>query len=86
MTALTMSTHKSLKESGMDETQAEKLIEIITELQNVSVATKEDIKQTEVKLKADLSTIKTDIDWLKKLIMTIGVAVVIAAIKYIFVG
>ncbi|WP_340608178.1 hypothetical protein [Xenorhabdus bharatensis] len=89
MSALAMSTHnaiKALKESGVDETQAEKIVEIITDLQNISVATKEDIKQTEANLKADLTAIKTDIDWLTKLIITIGVAVVIAAIKYILIG
>ncbi|WP_231854379.1 CCDC90 family protein [Xenorhabdus doucetiae] len=77
---------KSLKESGMDESQAEKIVEIIADLQNVSTATKEDLKQTESNLKADLTSIKSDIDWLKKIILTVGVAVVIAAIKYIFVG
>ncbi|WP_323856441.1 hypothetical protein [Xenorhabdus doucetiae] len=70
----------------MDESQAEKIVEIIADLQNVSTATKEDLKQTESNLKADLTSIKSDIDWLKKIILTVGVAVVIAAIKYIFVG
>ncbi|MCE1695408.1 hypothetical protein LWT49_24660, partial [Enterobacter hormaechei] len=68
----------------MDESQAEKIVEIIADLQNVSTATKEDLKQTESNLKADLTSIKSDIDWLKKIILTVGVAVVIAAIKYIF--
>ncbi|CDG20444.1 conserved protein of unknown function [Xenorhabdus poinarii G6] len=89
MAVITMNTHnaiKSLKESGMDEAQAEKIVEIIADLQNVSVATKEDLKQTENNLKADLVAIKNDLDWLKKLIVTIGIAVVIAAIKYIFIG
>ncbi|CDG17816.1 MULTISPECIES: hypothetical protein [Xenorhabdus] len=89
MPSITMNIHnaiKSLKESGMDESQAEKIVEIIADLQNVSTATKEDLKQTESNLKADLTSIKSDIDWLKKIILTVGVAVVIAAIKYIFVG
>ncbi|MDE1478359.1 CCDC90 family protein [Xenorhabdus bovienii] len=89
MTTITMNIHnaiKSLKESGMDEAQAEKIVEIIADLQNVSAATKEDLKQTESSLKADLTSIKNDMDWLKKLIITVGIAVVIAAIKYIFVG
>ncbi|MDE9429840.1 hypothetical protein [Xenorhabdus bovienii] len=89
MSTITMNTHnaiKSLKESGMTEAQAEKIVEIIADLQNVSAATKEDLKQTENNLKADLTSIKNDMDWLKKLIITVGIAVVIAAIKYIFVG
>ncbi|CDL86682.1 DUF1640 domain-containing protein [Xenorhabdus cabanillasii] len=89
MTTITMNTHnaiKSLKAAGMDEAQAEKIVEIITDLQNVSAATKEDLKQTESNLKADLVAIKSDMDWLKKLIVTVGIAVVIAAIKYIFMG
>ncbi|PHM59521.1 DUF1640 domain-containing protein [Xenorhabdus ishibashii] len=89
MTTITMNTHnaiKSLKASGMDEAQAEKIVEIIADLQNVSAATKEDLKQTENNLKADLVAIKSDMDWLKKLIVTVGIAVVIAAIKYIFIG
>ncbi|SFU47683.1 hypothetical protein [Xenorhabdus koppenhoeferi] len=89
MTVITMNIHnaiKSLKESGMDEVQAEKIVEIIADLQNISVATKEDLRQTENNLKADLTSIKNDMDWLKKLIVTVGVAVVIAAIKYIFMG
>ncbi|CDG98594.1 conserved hypothetical protein [Xenorhabdus bovienii str. puntauvense] len=89
MSAITMNTHnaiKSLKESGMSEAQAEKIVEIIADLQNVSAATKDDLKQAENNLKADLTSIKNDMDWLKKLIITVGIAVVIAAIKYIFVG
>ncbi|MEX0446542.1 hypothetical protein [Xenorhabdus sp. SGI246] len=89
MSTITMNTHnaiKSLKESGMNEVQAEKIVEIIADLQNVSAATKEDLKQTEHTLKTELVSIKNDLDWLKKLIFAVGVAVVIAAIKYIFVG
>ncbi|AYA41671.1 hypothetical protein HZS38_15120 [Xenorhabdus nematophila] len=89
MSTLVMSAHnaiKALKESGLNETQAEKIVEIIADLQNTSAVTKEDLKQAEMNLRTDLTSIKNDMDWLKKLIVTVGIAVVIAAIKYIFVG
>ncbi|EIT6422123.1 hypothetical protein L2Q16_004636 [Salmonella enterica] len=89
MTTLTMNAHnaiKALKESGIDEKQAEKIVEVIADLQNVSVATKEDLKLSTDSLKTDLATIKTDLDWIKKLILAVGIAVVIAALKYIFLG
>ncbi|WP_233420663.1 hypothetical protein [Xenorhabdus nematophila] len=63
-----------------------KIVEIIADLQNTSAVTKEDLKQAEMNLRTDLTSIKNDMDWLKKLIVTVGIAVVIAAIKYIFVG
>ncbi|EDU3771506.1 hypothetical protein C4O09_005091 [Salmonella enterica subsp. enterica serovar Minnesota] len=56
------------------------------DLQNVSVATKEDFKLLTDSLKSDLTTIKTDLDWIKKLILAVGIVVVIAALKYIFSG
>jgi hypothetical protein len=37
-------------------------------------------------LKTDLMGIKTDLDWIKKFMFAVGLAVVIAALKYIFVG
>ncbi|EKF0803855.1 hypothetical protein OX317_004420 [Salmonella enterica] len=52
--------------------------------QNVSVATKEDFKLSTDSLKSDLATIKTDLDWIKKTILAVGIVVVIAALKYIF--
>lgn len=51
---------------------------------NVSVATKEDFKLSTDSLKSDLATIKTDLDWVKKTILAVGIVVVIAALKYIF--
>lgn len=89
MTAITMNVHnaiKALKESGMDEKQAEKLVEVIADLQNVTIATKDDIRASTDSLKTDLAAIKTDLDWIKKLILAVGIAVVIAALKYIFLG
>ncbi|HHY0551932.1 TPA: hypothetical protein ACVU5P_004251 [Vibrio parahaemolyticus] len=35
-------------------------------------------------LKADLSEVKTDLSWIKKFMFGVGVAVLIAALKYIF--
>ncbi|EDX2839281.1 hypothetical protein B6B07_003899 [Salmonella enterica subsp. enterica serovar Berta] len=54
------------------------------DLQNVSVATKEDFKLSTDSLKSDLATIKIDLDWIKKTILAVGIVVVIAALKYIF--
>ncbi|EAA8947135.1 hypothetical protein B6440_21670 [Salmonella enterica] len=82
----TLNAIKALKESGFDEKQAEKIVEVIADLQNISVATKEDLKTSTDSLKTDLATIKTDLDWIKKLILAVGIAVVIAALKYIFLG
>ncbi|OIV47401.1 hypothetical protein BK025_04575 [Sodalis sp. TME1] len=89
MAAITLNVHnaiKALKESGMDEKQAEKIVEVIADLQNVSIATKEDLRASTDSLKTDLAAIKTDMDWIKKLILAVGIAVVIAALKYIFLG
>lgn len=89
MSAITLNVHnaiKALKESGMEEKQAEKIVEVIADLQNVSIATKEDLRASTDSLKADLAAIKTDMDWIKKLILAVGIAVVIAALKYIFLG
>lgn len=77
---------KSLKKSGFNEKQAEKIVEVIADLQNISVATKEDLKTSTDSLKSDPATIKTAPDWIKKLIFTVGAVVVIAALKYIFSG
>lgn len=89
MAEITLNVHnaiKALKESGMDEKQAEKIVEVIADLQNVSIATKEDLRASTDSLKTDLAAIKTDLDWIKKLILAVGIAVVIAALKYIFLG
>jgi hypothetical protein len=89
MATLTMNTHlavKALKDSGFDEKQAEKIVEVIADLQSSNLATKDDIKSSTDSIKVDLSGLKTDMDWIKKLIMAVGVAVVIAALKYIFIG
>ncbi|MFS1564161.1 MAG: hypothetical protein ACL7AX_12190 [Candidatus Arsenophonus phytopathogenicus] len=82
MATITMNTHKAIKalqESGIDEKQAEKIVEVIAEFQNVGTVTKED-------LSVATESIKSDLDWIKKLILAVGIAVVIAALKYIFIG
>ncbi|ECC1750018.1 hypothetical protein FNI40_22115 [Salmonella enterica subsp. diarizonae] len=89
MTILAMNTYnaiKSLKKSGFNKKQAEKIVEVIADLQNISVATKEDLKTSTDSLKTDPATIKTAPDWIKKLTFVVGVVVVIAALKYIFSG
>ncbi|QBY45957.1 hypothetical protein QE197_24605 (plasmid) [Arsenophonus nasoniae] len=89
MATITMNTHKAIKalqESGIDEKQAEKIVEVIAEFQNVGTVTKEDLSVATESIKSDMASIKTDLDWIKKLILAVGIAVVIAALKYIFIG
>lgn len=89
MSIITINLHnavKSLKEAGISDAQAEKIVEVIADLQHSGSATKDDIKSATEVIKADIATIKTDLDWIKKLMLAIGVAVVIAALKYIFMG
>ncbi|WP_387465082.1 hypothetical protein [Photorhabdus sp. RM323S] len=77
---------KALKASGFNDEQSEKIVEIIAELQNTSAATKADLTAATESIKTDINTIKTDLDWMKKLILAVDIAVVIAALKYIFIG
>ncbi|MCW7760521.1 MULTISPECIES: hypothetical protein [Photorhabdus] len=77
---------KALKASGFNDEQSEKIVEVITELQNISVVTKADLTVATESIKTDIGTIKTDLDWIKKLTLAVGIAVVIAALKYIFIG
>ncbi|MBS9423234.1 DUF1640 domain-containing protein [Photorhabdus caribbeanensis] len=89
MALLTMDTHtavKAFKASGFNDEQSEKIVEVITELQNISVDTKADLTVATESIKTDIGTIKTDLDWIKKLTLAVGIAVVIAALKYIFIG
>ncbi|ERT11476.1 CCDC90 family protein [Photorhabdus temperata] len=89
MTSLTMNiltAVKALKASGFNDEQSEKIVEVIAELQNTSAATKVDLTAATESIKTDINTIKTDLDWMKKLILAVGVTVVIAALKYIFIG
>lgn len=89
MATITMNTHKAIKAlraSGIDEKQAEKIVEVIAEFQNVGIVTKEDLNVATESIKSDMTSIKTDLDWIKKLILAVGIAVVIAALKYIFIG
>lgn len=86
MATLTMKTHKAIKElveAGIDEKQAEVIIDTVTSLQNTSAASKSDVENI---IKTEIAPIKNDIDWIKKLMLGIGVAVVIASLKYIFIG
>lgn len=46
-------------------------------------ATKADVKVLHEDLRTDLAGIKTDFNWIKKFMFAVGLAVVIAAIKYI---
>ncbi|CAE14049.1 hypothetical protein GPY51_00320 [Photorhabdus laumondii subsp. laumondii] len=53
---------------------------------DISVVTKADLTVATESIKTDIGTIKTDLDWIKKLTLAVGIAVVIAALKYIFIG
>lgn len=61
-------------------------MEVIADLQNISVAVKEDLKTSTDSLKTEPATIKTAADWIKNLTFVVGTVVVIAALKYIFSG
>ncbi|KMW71423.1 hypothetical protein TI10_21380 [Photorhabdus luminescens subsp. luminescens] len=89
MSSLIMDTHtavKALKASGFNDEQSEKIVEVITELQNISIVTKADLAVATESIKTDIGTIKTNLGWIKKLALAVGIAVVIAALKYIFTG
>ncbi|MEK9497662.1 hypothetical protein V2H77_14555 [Photorhabdus sp. P32] len=77
---------KALKASGFNDEQSEKIVEVITKLQNISVVTKADLTVATESIKTDIGTIKIDLDWIKKLALAVGIAVVTAALKYIFIG
>ncbi|MEH0690821.1 DUF1640 domain-containing protein [Vibrio cholerae] len=89
MTAIPLDTHKAIKRlqgAGMDEKQAEEMVNLFGEMYGNETATKSDIEILHKDLKADLSEIKTDLSWIKKFMFGVGVAVLIAALKYIFLG
>ncbi|GBK97855.1 hypothetical protein VH1709_contig00012-0007 [Vibrio harveyi] len=80
MTAIPLDTYKAIKRlqnAGMNEKQAEEMVNLFGEMYANEAATN---------LKADLTEIKTDLSWIKKFMFCVGVAVLIAALKYIFLG
>lgn len=71
----------------MNEKQAEEMVNLFGEMYGNDSATKSDLEVLPKDLKADLSEIKTDLSWIKKFMLGVGVvAVLIAAIKDIFLG
>lgn len=89
MTAIPLDTHKAIKRlqsAGMNEKQAEEMVNLFGEMYSNEAATKSDSEVLHKDLKADLSEIKTDLSWIKKFMFGVGVAVLIAALKYIFLG
>lgn len=88
MATVPFDTHKaikSLKEAGVDEKQAESIVGLFGEAYGNSTATKSDLEVLHKDLKGDLSEIKTDLAWIKKFMFGVGMAVLIAALKYIFI-
>lgn len=87
-------THKAVKElieSGVDEKQAETLIGVINDIYANEAVTKadlnvmhSDLKQEIQDVRNDVKTVVRDLEWIKKLLLGIGVTVLIAALKYIF--
>ncbi len=77
---------KDLKAAGMDEKQAEVLAEHQLVMLETHIATKADI----LDLKKDIAEFKAeskkDMEWIKKLLLGVGLTVSIAAIKYLFSG
>ena len=89
MTAIPFDTHKAIKglqAAGIDVKQAEAMVNLFGEVYSNETATKTDLKMLHEDLKTDLAGIKTDLDWIKKFMFAVGLAVVIAALKYIFIG
>ncbi|PKF50235.1 DUF1640 domain-containing protein [Enterovibrio nigricans] len=89
MTAIPLDTHKAIKRlqsAGMNEKQAEEMVSLFGEMFANEAATKSDVEVLHKDLKADLSEMKTDLSWIKKFMFGVGLAVLIAALKYIFVG
>lgn len=94
MTMIPFDTHKAVKElieSGVDEKQAETLIGVINDIYANEAVTKADLKVMHSDLKqeiqdvrSDVKTVVRDLEWIKKLLLGIGVTVLIAALKYIF--
>lgn len=82
---------KSLKSAGFDENQAETIVEAISDMQDSHLASKEDLNGLESAMTKELkqinlsvSKLETNMEWIKKLLIAIGVAVIGTAIKYIF--
>ena len=75
---------KDLVESGMEEKTAEVLAENQLAMLETQIATKADMYDVKSHITSELSSIKRDLEWIKKLMLGIGVTVLIAALKYIF--
>lgn len=89
MATSTLAAHKAIRaltESGIAEEQAEKIVEVVADLQDFQAATKEDLRLAAESIKLDIVALRGDIEWIKKLLLAMGVAVVIAALKYIFIA
>lgn len=82
-------THKAIKglqQADIEAKQAEAMVNLFGEVDGNETATKTDLKLLHEDLKTDLACIKTDLNWIKKFMFAVGLAVVIAALKYIFIG
>lgn len=89
MTTIPFDTHKAIKgllAAGVEAKQAEAMVNLFGEVYGSETATKTDLKMLHEDLKTDLAGIKTDLDWIKKFMFAVGLAVLIAALKYIFIG
>jgi hypothetical protein len=75
---------KELKSAGMDEKQAEVLADHQLSMLETQIATKADMVDVKEHVSSELSLIKKDLDWIKKVVLAIGLPVVIAALKFIF--
>ena len=87
MTMILFDTHKAVKElieSGVDEKQAETLIGVINDIYANEAVTKADLKVMHSDLKQEIHAVARDMEWIKKLLLAVGVTVLIAALKYIF--
>ena len=68
----------------MKEETAEVLAENQLAILETQIATKSDMYYVKIHVTHELSSIKKDLDWVKKLMLGVGVTVLIASLKYIF--
>ncbi|WP_027252042.1 hypothetical protein [Photobacterium halotolerans] len=85
--SMVFDTHKLIEQlikGGMSKEAAETVIYGIDEAVKNNAATKTDLQQVESNLLHEITEIKSDIGWIKRAFFVVGVAVTVAALKYIF--
>ncbi|MGB7996523.1 MAG: hypothetical protein WCF45_10400 [Photobacterium halotolerans] len=84
---IVLDTHKmieSLIKGGMSKEGAEGIVYGLDDAVKTGAATKADLQQVESNVLREITEIKSDVGWIKKLLFVVGAAVTVAALKYIF--